>query len=689
MSERYPGGVITKNPATPTGPFDTGAAPGIWTLDQQLQYQQQGIWPTAGLSPNYIEDVFSTYLYTGNGSTQTITTGIDTSTYGGLVWLKDRSSGQSHALSDTARGVGTSKQLQSNTTGAATTDTFTGFTTSGFTLDASFGVGAQNLSAVTYASWTFREQPKFFDVVTYTGTGSNTTIAHNLGAVPGSIIVKRTDTTAAWAVYHRSLANTQYLVLNTTAAAATGATWWNSTTPTSSVFSVGTNASVNASGGTYVAYLFAHDAGGFGLTGTDNVISCGSFTADGSGNATVTLGYEPQWLLVKRTSSPENWWLVDNMRGLTVGSVGDALLFLNTSGAETNLGDIFSPTATGFTSTISGAPSQSYIYIAIRRGPMKVPTLGTSVFGLSARAGTGANAIVTGGQTDDAVLIKNRGSAVASLFSSRLTGTGYLVTSSTAAEVAAGVTILQANPWDVMDGVKVGTTSTITNASANTYINYLFRRAPGFFDVVCYTGDGNNNRDINHNLTVIPELFIVKRRSGTAGSYGSIYDEWNVGLSSEPTWDLNLLDSQAKQTGNNMWGDVAPTSTTFRTGDSAFNNASGNTYVAYLFATCAGVSKVGSYTGNAALRTINCGFTGGARFVLIKRTDSAGNWFVWDTARGMVAGYSNDPSLALNTTAAERYSESVLTIATGFQLLASPEEAVNTNGASYIFLAIA
>jgi hypothetical protein len=107
MSERFPGGIITKSPATPTGPYQTGAAPGIWTLDQQLQYQQQGVWPTAGNSPPYIEDVFSTYLYTGNGTTQTITNGIDLSTKGGLVWGKSRTSGgQTHWLVDTVRGAG-------------------------------------------------------------------------------------------------------------------------------------------------------------------------------------------------------------------------------------------------------------------------------------------------------------------------------------------------------------------------------------------------------------------------------------------------------------------------------------------------------------------------------------------------------------------------------------------------------
>jgi hypothetical protein len=619
---------------------------------------------------NYIEDVFSTYLYTGNASTQTIVNGIDLSGKGGLVWLKPRAGTYgtlSHSLFDTLRGAG--NYLSSNTTDAqvAAGTRLTAFNSNGFTLDSS----AYNQPDSTYASWTFLEQPKFFDVVTYTGTGANRTVAHNLGSVPGCIFVKRTDATANWQVYHRSLANTQYLVLNSAAAVATGATRWNSTTPTSTVFSLGTDTTVNDSGGTYVAYLFAHDAGGFGNAGTDNVISCGSF----AGGGTVTLGWEPQFILWKTYDGTNSWRINDNMRGLPTGGTQTVLL-ANTAAAETT-NILFDINATGFKHLGSGG---NYIYIAIRRGPMKTPTVGTSVFGLNARTGTGAIATVTGGQTDDAVLIKNRGAAVASLFSSRLTGTGYLVTSTTAAEVAAGTTILQDNPWDVMDGVKVGTTSTITNASADTFINYLFCRAPGFFDEVCYTGTGANTTQA-HNLGVVPELIIVKGRSGATA--WQVYS--NILANTEY---LVLNTTAAKATGATRWNSTTPTSTVFSLGTASEVNTSAATYVAYLFATVAGVSKVGSYTGTAALLTVNCGFTAGARFVLIKRTDSTGDWYVWDSARGITSG--NDPYLLLNSTAAEVTGTNYVdTDSTGFKVTAAAPAALNASGGTYIFLAIA
>ena len=630
----------------------------------------------AAVAPVYIEQIFSTWLYTGNGSTQTITNGIDLSTYGGMVWRKQRDATYDNIVADTVRGQYST--LFTNTTAAASGSSYIGnFSTTGFDVVNS---ASSNPNGSTNVSWTFRKQPKFFDVVTYTGNGANRTIAHNLGSIPGCIIVKRTDTAADWQVYHRSLANTEYLVLNSTAAKATGTTRWNSTTPTSTVFSIGTDTTVNANGGTYVAYLFAHDAGGFGLTGTDNVISCGSLTM-GAGITTATLGYEPQWLLIKGSNNANSWWLVDNMRGLS--QTGYSRLIPDDSTAETAITSPYiSITSTGFTmdGSIFGS-GNSFIYIAIRRGPMKTPTSGTSVFGLNARTGTGANATVTGSAgVSDAVLIKNRGSAVGDLFASRLTGTGYLETSSTAAEVAAGTTILQANPWDVMDGVKVGTTSTITNASSNTYINYLFDRAPGFFDEVCYTGTGGS-KTVAHNLGVAPELMIVKVRNKVDNWV--VYDK-DIGATNYLY--LNFNSASAAYSG--WWNNTAPTASVFTVGPDLNDSLGPYTYVAYLFASCPGVSKVTNFTGNGSTQTINCGFTTGARFVLIKATSTTGNWLVFDTARGMTT--STDPWLALNSTAAESATTGACTTTSvGFTVDESKLTGVNTNGVSYIALAVA
>lgn len=317
---------------------------------------------TSGISGVSVGEVFSTALYTGNGSTQTITNGVDLAGQGGLVWLKGRSPSSDHALYDTIRGA--AKNLVSNSSAAEATQAtgLTAFSSTGFSLGA---LAQVNASSETYASWTFREQPKFFDVVTYTGNGtSGRTVAHNLGSVPGCMIVKNTTTSAAWVVYHRSLGGTKYLLLNSTAAQATSAIAWNDTDPTSTVFTVGNAGSVNANGDTYVAYLFAHNDGGFGPYGTDNAISCGSFTTDGSGNATVTHGFTngAQFCMVKGSTVISNWEMFDTQRTPSWTSA-DARLYPNLSSAEDTVNRL---SGSGTSLTFAGLSQNStYIYILV------------------------------------------------------------------------------------------------------------------------------------------------------------------------------------------------------------------------------------------------------------------------------------------------------------------------------------
>ena len=620
---------------------------------------------------NWIEDVFSTWLYTGTGAALTITNGIDLSTKGGLTWIKGRSGATDHKLTDTARGV--TKALVSNSTAAETTDTtgLTAFGTTGFTLGADANY---NTSAATYVSWTFREQPKFFDIVTYTGNSSTQTIAHSLGSTPGMIVIKKTNNVSNWTVWHRSLAANDTIRLNDTAAAADYGVYITSVNSAS--FDVNSASSINNSGDSYVAYLFAHDAGGFGLTGTDNVISCGTYTTDGSGNATVNLGYEPQWLLRKRSDAVSDWVLVDNMRGWATGDTNT--LAANATSQEYGGGFANQITSTGFSVTSDGA-SRGYIYIAIRRGPMKVPTLGTSVF--KPTTGTASvNSVVTTGFATDMVISAGTAAVERGIndrlrgFPTTNTGTSpWLVTQTTAAEA------------------NYSGTNSLFNATNTTFqqgyyfsglgtAQYSFLRAPSFFDEVCYTGTGAGTT-FNHNLGAVPELIIVKRRDTTGA-----WDSYSSALANTEYVVLNT--TAAKATGATRWNSTTPTSSVFSVGTSTTTNASAGTYVAYLFATCAGVSKVGSYTGTATTLQIDCGFTGGARFVLIKRTDSTGDWYVWDSARGIVAG--NDPYLLLNSTAAEvTNTDYVDTYSAGFEISSTAPAAINASAGTFVFLAIA
>ena len=537
----------------------------------------------------YVDDVFSTFLYTGNGSTQNIVNGIDLANKGGLVWLKSRST-LFHQLTDTVRGAGSG--LITNTTDAAGGSDVNGFLSNGFSLNFSQGNG--NTSGHSMVSWTFREAIKFFDVVTYTGDGSsNRQISHSLGSTPGMVIVKRRNTTGNWRVYHRGFTSAEYMaLLNDTAAQASSSTIWNSTAPTSSDFTVGSHADVNASGGTYVAYLFAHD------TAADGIIQCGSFTTDASGVANVNLGWEPQFVLYKPSSGTGNWNIRDTSRPWTTDLTGanSAVLRPNTSEAEA-MGAGLSPHATGF-STSGISASTTWVYLAIRR-PNKPPTSGTQIYNALARTGTGSATTLTGvGFSPDMMLTFRRdgGFGEAPSVFDRLRGVSSsgakkLITGQTTAEADANSTV---TGFDAMDGVRMGVNDMV-NGSSSPLIHHFFKRAPEVFDQVCFTGTGAANQRVAHNLKAVPEMIFVKSRSGVAA--------WEVYHSSLPSSQAQLNSSGAfgsgTSSGHHIWG-TAPashSSTDFGIDTWWTGAVTTDTHVAYLFATKTGISKVGTYTG--------------------------------------------------------------------------------------------
>ena len=637
----------------------------------------------------YVEEVFSTYLYTGNRTARDIVNGIDLAGEGGMVWTSARNVADNKRIWDSERGV--NKDISTNSTASQSTRTgaLTAFNADGFSLGTD-GAGVVNAdSGETYASWTFRKAPKFFDVVTYTGDGTaGRTVSHNLGSVPGCIFVKRTDGAGMWRVFHRSLGATKNLYLNDTSAALTQSDIWNDTAPTDAVFTVGDSGNVNGSGFTYVAYLFAHNDGDgeFGEDADQDIIKCGSYTGNGSTDGPeIDLGFEPQFVIIKRSSATEDWLMFDSMRGMVVGGI-DPDLRPSQSQAEGSFLNYLEPQPTGFKlidpNTRSNDNGSTYIYIAIRRGPMKTPESGTEVFAPVARAGTGVEANIQSGFVVDAMFNKSRnviGPGNAYSFD-RLRGKNILLDmSGTGSEVSDTTSVIG---FDVMDGVVVGTGATagrVNYVYGSTFVDYYFRRAPGFFDVVAYEGDATTPRTINHNLSVAPELIIVKQRN-TARS-------WTVratSLGDSQRGYLNLTNAFAASA--SAFPVATYTSSTYVIGSDASVNASGGDYIAYLFATLPGISKVGSYTGNGSSQTIDCGFTTGARFVLIKPTSRSGDWVVLDTERGIVAG--NDAILKLNSTDAEISADVIDPESSGF-IINDVGTGFNNPSDTYIFLAIA
>lgn len=664
LNEYYAGGGLV--PAGTTGTY--GAVP------SSGQISVQNFYGTTAYTPIYVEEVFNSWLYKGNGSTQTITNGIDLSTKGGMVWTKSRSNATDHLIFDTARTGSFAlfpnlTNAQSGTGSPAPT-----FTTTGYTVNSSQTMGANNF---TYVGWTFREQPKFFDIVTYTGNGvSGRSVSHNLGSTPGCIMIKRTSGASDWVVYHRSIGSSATLILNGNFASADYGN--NISSVTSSSFNVTAGTDSNANGSTYVAYIYAHNAGGFGPTGSDNVITCGSFTAvniNGNSSGLVTdLGYEPQLVLYKKYSAgTENWFLVDVNRGFSQRE--NNALFPNNTSTESNTagGNSQFPSPTGFQLNLSGAVGSTYVYIAIRRGPMKVPTVGTSVFMPLVTTASDTAVITTGFPVD-------------------LQIGGYYTANNTDNNWNAFTRRIQLSTVTDNSGAGLRTSSTLSENTGLTfpynynntgYQNYgsrtwslNFSRAPQFFEVVCYSGN-DTAMTINHNLGVSPELIIVKKRNDG--------QNWSVNRSSDLSKNISL-NTVTVQNSYTTYSSLTSTTVNFNSGGSGLTT-SGSTYVMYLFATCAGVSKVGTYTGTGTTQTINCGFTTGARFVMTRCVTDAGQWFVFDTARGMVAG--TDPVIYLNSTGAQNSGNSLYTVSSGFQVLAAPAYDVNNAGQTYLFLAIA
>jgi len=304
-----------------------------WTQLAYINYETTD-WIEGKFTKHSFQSNTTAYRYykldiSGNRSVQEWRLGISDPKLGkgGLVWTKSRSAASYHSLFDTERSL--SNWIRSDDTGVVnSSNIMNGFNSDGYTLGTDQTYQIVNYLDREYVSWTFRKEPGFFDIVTYTGNSTARTIAHNLGSVPGMIIIKRTDTAENWVVYHRSVGNGQRMYLNDTGSStATGS--WNSTTPTATHFSLGTTGLVNYNNGTFVAYIFAHDEASFGTDGNESIIKCGVMD---QGTGLYDIGFEPQFMLVKQAGATGSWALFDDMRGFGLEGVRAAQnLFADTT----------------------------------------------------------------------------------------------------------------------------------------------------------------------------------------------------------------------------------------------------------------------------------------------------------------------------------------------------------------------
>ena len=644
----------------------------------------------------YVDDVFSTFLYDGTGSTQSINNGIDLSGEGGLVWIKRRTFPGStqgfHMLYDTERGA--TKALSSNDSDVENTRSggLTAFNSNGFTVG---NFSHENNSGDDVCSWTFRKAPGFFDVVTYTGNGGSTggagddgsnsrDVPHNLGTTPGMILVKCVDNSGGWFVWHKDYQNTttDWMSLSTTGGVNSHSNMWGDVNASS--FGVTNRQDLNNDGLDYVAYVFAHDDARFGTNGDESIIKCGSYNTPGDHSAvTVDLGFEPQFILFKSTANAgRSWFIFDTARGITSGGYSyDQALYPNTTDTETSrgIGDFLDITPTGFIAQGGEInyfnAQEKVVYMAIRR-PHKPATVATDVFNPTlAYASDGFPQTMDVGFPPDFILQATRDQNY-NYALTRLLGDGYFETSTT-------------NSFSNLSGsgfyAKFDDQNSIDmRVSSSDSVYYNFRRAPGFMDVVTYIGNGNSGQVVNHNLGVTPEMVIIKGVNWTT--------EWftyHTGLLPAGYRHIDLNQSYSASNDGGAAFALTPTTITFDRTYRTTLNTNNQKNVAFLFATLDGISKVGSYSGTGNNVDIDCGFTSGARFVLIKRIDSHfSDWYIWDSARGITSG--NDPYLLLNTIGSDvNDTDYIDPLNAGFTVTSSAPDTINASGGEYIFLAIA
>ena len=866
----------------------------------------------------YIDDIFGTTLYVGNESSKTVTTGIDLSTDGGLVIGKSRGGSHAPFFYDTVRGV--QKYIRSDVNaGEVTLSTgLTAFSTTGFSLGSHVGMNDD----VDNAVWSFKKKSGFFDIATYTGTGSNQNISHSLGSVPGMILVKCTSDSANWRVYHSSIGATKTMYFNDTNGAMGSSTTWNNTTPTTTHFSVGANDETNKNGESYVAYLFAgesfqddavqfdgvdegltlaatsdfhfgtddftiecftrrdsdpkaysrvwafgpfwnnadshgccfddgdhankitwanyrqfnqgtvpsnarvlisttsvvsdrwyhvavtrksgvfrlfidgkledtnssittrdvedsatntlaigrtvdrttqeayagqvsnfrvvngqalytadfnppsspltqtsqgatssnvkllccnqgtttgstvtpgtiSDAGSpamtkarvgfaidsdaciFGESGTEPVISCGNYVGNGSSaGPEIKLGWEPQWVLIKRTDTTENWFLWDSLRGIVTGG-NDARLIFNSAGTENDSTDRVDLTSTGFKpKTVSGevnASGGTYIYMCLRRpdGYVGKPVeLATSVFALDTGNGSTTIPAYDSGFPVDFALDRRPASTESWYTSARLMGANWLKTNDNSA-VTSGASY----HWDSNVGYVAGSWAN------SDYQSWMWKRHAGL-DVVMYTGNGTAGHQIAHSMNKAPEMIWIKRKD-TSGNTG----DWMVGHKglnggSSP-WNeyLVLNKNQNEYSDNHPFNNVAPTTTTFQLSTWDRVNANNSIYIAMLFASVDGISKIGSYSGSSSNVTLDFGFL--PRFFMTKGRSGANTtfWTVWDSTRGITGGGSATPRIFFNDSQAQTTTnDNVSTTSTGITIETGPYYQ-NQSGYEYVYYA--
>ena len=420
----------------------------------------------------------------------------------------------------------------------------------------------------------------------------------------------------------------------------------------------------------------------FGENGDQNIIKTGEYLGRASTlNPVVDLGWEPQFIMIKSLTTTGPWLMFDSIRNIKQGDssyVGQTpYLRANSDAAEVTNTRYIELTPTGF--KIMGNYSdvntsfETYGYIAIRRpdGWVSKPAeAATDVFNMSeGQAGGSPGGIPNyiSGFPPDGQFVKETNASNNFYFGSRLTGEEYIIINSTAVRASSSTWT-----WDCMTGYNTGT-------SDSDWVSWLWKRGPGF-DVVAYEGDSQNSRILRHSLGAEPEMIWIKNRDSAATNW--IVGHIGLDGGNEPWTHAIYLNEDEAELDYDFFMDKAPTAYSFEVTTASVNDSNTN-YVAWLFRSVTGISKVGTYSGSASGQTITLGFQ--PRFIIIRNTAGSRNWVMFDTLRGWGAG--NDEELSLNKPDAQGgNNDRGEPTATGFTVGTGNDD-TNGSGFTYIYYA--
>lgn len=624
-----------------------------------------------------VDDLYQTVIWHGNGnSSRDIPVAhMDLTDGKSLVWVKSLESSHNHFLTDNSRGM--TRTIKTNGSGnqQSISNAITAFNATSFSVGNNDAVNSS--SNYRYCGMVFKKQEHFFDIVQYVGNGDSNgkVISHNLGSKPGFMMIKNLGSNSTdWAVWHHTQFD-KYANFNTNGFNSSSSYWAN-TDPNASTFKVGTSNNVNESGKEYIAYLFGHNQAVFGPDSDETIITCGSYTGSGSTEQLVNIGWEPQWLLIKKATSGDGWNLFQGVDSWKAVGEGDSSRIMVENNGATNAVGKCHPDARGFRfrNESSGQVNQSgatYIYVAIRR-PNRIPENPQHVFYSDYKRGTGGYDPRFAGckPEPDFVLYKENQNGTDFQMSNRYLGNGrYIPVSNNLGRQ----TDTNRYEWRRQGGF-----GTSGNADG-TRLAWMFRRARKFCDVVHWYGTGSN-QTIPHNLGGVPKLVWV---CPSTPLRTTIYNFHSGG-----SYYMHLKNGSADYplSSGNIWNGQDPTASNLYLGSSGDVNQSNVPYHAYLFGDCPGISKIGTYSGSTSDVTVTTGFS--PRAVWIKNLSTSAHWWFCNTQTGIVNGGADNAFMFSGTDASTNSYDIIDTTSTGF-VVQNTNADWNGNGNTYLYMAIA